>query len=78
MRPHKFVLFGNSYQAKKSAHVLRLLSILEKYQAEVYIHKEFHQFLTKAPVLDAVIHSSQHPGGIGNGFLLAHLGAAGA
>ena len=52
MRPHKFVLFGNSYQAKKSAHVLRLLSILEKYQAEVYIHKEFHQFLTNEQQMD--------------------------
>lgn len=52
MRPHKFVLFGNSYQAKKSAHVLRLLSILEKYQAEVYIHKEFYQFLTKEQKMD--------------------------
>ena len=42
MRPKKFVLFGNIYQAKKSAHVLRLLSILGKYQAEVYIDKEFY------------------------------------
>ena len=46
IRPKKYALFGNTYQAKKSAHVLRLLSILDKYQAEVYIQKEFHQFLT--------------------------------
>ena len=46
MYPKKFALFGNIYQAKKSAHVLRLLSILGKYQAEVYIDKEFHQFLS--------------------------------
>ena len=56
MRPKKFVLFGNIYQAKKSAHVLRLLSILGKYQAEVYIEKEFHQFLTKEQKMD--IHSA--------------------
>lgn len=56
MRPKKFVLFGNIYQAKKSAHVLRLLSILGKYQAEVYIDKEFHQFLTKEQKMD--IHST--------------------
>ena len=56
MRPKKFVLFGNIYQAKKSAHVLRLLSILGKYQAEVYIDKEFHQFLTKEQKMD--IHSA--------------------
>ena len=56
MQPKKFVLFGNIYQAKKSAHVLRLLSILGKYQAEVYIDKEFHQFLTKEQKMD--IHSA--------------------
>jgi len=52
MRPKKFALFGNIYQAKKSAHVLRLLSILAKHQAEVYIHKEFYQFLTKDQKMD--------------------------
>ena len=56
MRPKTFVLFGNIYQAKKSAHVLRLLCILGKYQAEVYIDKEFHQFLTKEQKMD--IHSA--------------------
>ena len=58
MQPKKFALFGNIYQAKKSAHVLRLLSILGKYQAEVYIDKEFHQFLTKEQKIDI------HPSGI--------------
>ena len=52
IRPKKYALFGNTYQAKKSAHVLRLLSILDKYQAEVYIQKEFYQFLTKDLKID--------------------------
>jgi len=52
MHPQKFALFGNIYQAKKSAHVLRLLSILGKHQAEVYMDKEFHQFLIKDQKLD--------------------------
>ena len=52
MLPKKFALFGNIYQAKKSAHVLRLLSILEKHEAEVCIHKEFYQFLTKDQKMD--------------------------
>ncbi len=43
----RFAIFGNTYQAKKSAHVNRLLSILEKRKAEIYIHNEFYQFLTK-------------------------------
>lgn len=52
MLPKKFALFGNIYQAKKSANVLRLLSILSKHQAEVYIQKEFYQFLTKDQKMD--------------------------
>lgn len=52
IRPKKYALFGNIYQAKKSANVLRLLSILSNYQAEVYIQKEFHQFLTKDQKMD--------------------------
>ena len=52
IHPKKFALFGNVYQAKKSAHVLRLLSILEKYQAKVYVQKEFFQFLTKEQKMD--------------------------
>ena len=36
----KFALFGNTYQAKKSAHVIRLLSILKQYNAVVYINRE--------------------------------------
>ena len=52
MPPKKFALFGNIYQAKKSAHVLRLLSILAKHQAEVYIHKDFYLYLTKDQKMD--------------------------
>ena len=52
MHPQKFALFGNIYQAKMSAHVLRLLSILGQHQAEVYIDNEFYQFLTKDQKLD--------------------------
>ena len=42
----KFALFGNTYQAKKSAHVERLLSILSQHNAEVHICREFYEFLT--------------------------------
>ena len=48
----KFALFGNTYQAKKSAHIERLLSVLKKYRAEVYISKEFYRFLTDEQHLD--------------------------
>lgn len=43
----KFALFGNTYQAKKSAHIERLLSILKKNKAEIAIHQEFYKFLTE-------------------------------
>ena len=34
-----------------------------------------HDGLAEAPVLDAVIHPAQHPGGVGNGLLHADLRA---
>ena len=37
----------------------------------------FHDALAEAAVLDAVVHAGEHAGGIGHGFLLAYLGAAG-
>lgn len=52
IRPLKFALFGNVYQAKKSAHIIRLLAILEKRKAKVYVYKEFYQFLTKELCMD--------------------------
>lgn len=43
----KFALFGNTFQAKKSVHIERLLTILQKHQAEVFICQDFYDFLTK-------------------------------
>lgn len=42
----KFVLFGNTYQARKSSHAETLFKLLEKYGAEVYVCREFHRFLS--------------------------------
>lgn len=42
----KFAIFGNTYQAKKSAHVERLLAILQKRGAEISISREFYDYLT--------------------------------
>lgn len=41
----KFAIFGNTYQAKKSAHVERLIAILQKYNAEICICQDFYDFL---------------------------------
>jgi len=36
-----------------------------------------HNFLSEAPVLDAVVHPAQHPGGVGDGLLHTDLAASG-
>lgn len=43
----KFALFGNIYQAQKSDYIEQLLTILEHYDAEIYICREFYNFLIK-------------------------------
>lgn len=42
----KFALFGNTYQAKKSAHAERLIAILQKHKADICICQGFYDFLT--------------------------------
>lgn len=38
-------LFGNCYQAKKSASIQEVLSCLKKYEAEVHVDREYFDFL---------------------------------
>lgn len=45
MRKLNFALFGNVYQTKKSASVQRLISLLTKKKAGLYIDKEFYNYL---------------------------------
>ena len=54
MTTHKlrFALFGNIYQAKKSALVKKLLCCLESYGAEVFIDRSFYDYLTRELQLD--------------------------
>ena len=42
----KFAIFGNTYQAKKSSHALRLFQLLRRQKAEVCMCRDFYQFLT--------------------------------
>lgn len=46
MRPLRFALFGNIYQAKKSASVQKLLSRLAEKHAELFIDEAFFNYLT--------------------------------
>lgn len=42
----RFAIFGNTYQAKKSSHAIRLFQLLKKQGAEICICRDFYQFLT--------------------------------
>ena len=48
----KFAIFGNEYQAKKCASIEKILSYLEKKEAEVYFESLFYDFLTKMEHLE--------------------------
>lgn len=41
----KFAIFGNTYQARKSFHAETLFKILAKYNAEIFVCRDFHSFL---------------------------------
>ena len=43
----KFALFGNIYQAKKSASVKQLISLLAARDAELYIDTDFYTYLSQ-------------------------------
>jgi NAD+ kinase len=45
-RKLRFAIFGNTYQPKKSVSVQKLLACLTQRQAEVYIEREFYDFIT--------------------------------
>ena len=47
LRKLKFALFGNIYQAKKSASVQTILSYLSEHKADVYVEKAYYRFLTE-------------------------------
>lgn len=43
----RFALFGNIYQPRKSAAIQKLIDMLDELHAELYIDKEFYDFLTQ-------------------------------
>ena len=44
-RKLRFAIVGNTYQAKKSASVQKILNCLAMHEAEVCMEREFHRFL---------------------------------
>lgn len=57
----KFAIFGNTYQAKKSSHAATLFSLLKKHGAEVYVCREFYDFLVSD------LKQKIHPNGLFDG-----------
>ncbi len=48
VRQHlKFAIFGNEYQAKKSANIEKILDYLDRKKAEVYFESVYYEFLTR-------------------------------
>ena len=43
----KFAIFGNEYQAKKSASIQTILSYLQRREAEVYVENAYYDFLKR-------------------------------
>ena len=46
-RKLRFALFGNEYQAKKSAAIQKILSLLSERRAAVYVERAFYDFITR-------------------------------
>ena len=51
-RKLKFALFGNIYQAKKSAAIQNVLSCLTDFGAELLVDREYYDFLREGQLLD--------------------------
>lgn len=55
-RTLKFAIFGNSFQAKKSACIRNILSSLMEYGAEISIDSEFYHFLVDTQHIAVEVH----------------------
>ncbi|MBQ8711432.1 MAG: NAD kinase [Prevotella sp.] len=51
-RKLKFALFGNIYQTKKSAAIQKVLSCLHEYGADLYVDREYYDFLKDTQQVD--------------------------
>ena len=48
----RFALFGNIYQARKSASIQKVLSCIASHDAELYVDMEYYYFLKDNQHLD--------------------------
>ena len=52
MQKLRFAIFGNEYQAKKSAAIQKLIAILQQREADIFIDRPFYDFLTEGQHLE--------------------------
>ena len=52
---NRFAIFGNVYQRKKSQAVFKLIAILQRYDAEIYVDRPFYEFVTEGQHMDVKV-----------------------
>ena len=52
---NRFAIFGNVYQRKKSQAVFKLIAILQRYDAEIYVDRPFYEFITEGQHMDVKV-----------------------
>ena len=52
---NRFAIFGNVYQRKKSQAVFKLIAILQRYDAEIYVDRPFYEFISEGQHMDVKV-----------------------
>lgn len=51
----RFAIFGNEYQAKKSAAIHKIIALLQQHEAQIFIDRPFYEFLTTGQHLNIAV-----------------------
>lgn len=52
---NRFAIFGNVYQRKKSQAIFKLIAILQRFDAEIYVDRPFYEFITEGQHMDVKV-----------------------
>ena len=52
---NRFAIFGNVYQRKKSQAIFKLIAILQRYDAEIYVDRPFYEFISEGQHMDVKV-----------------------
>jgi NAD+ kinase len=52
---NRFAIFGNVYQRKKSQAIFKLIAILQRNDAEIYVDRPFYEFITEGQHMDVKV-----------------------